>query len=139
MLAGNYLTKRWISAAGRFPKFENLEQMAATPSKAIVADSLSMRRLYGEIEPEPKSAGRLPRRQIAPGSPNAALCRWLAVKLYVGEDVWYEAREFDPRQGAGQRSALRRPRIKWRDAGRQGAAFDSANVLVCVLSPVSSV
>ncbi len=77
-----------ISGLGRFPKFENLEQMAATPSKAIIADSLSMRRLSGEIEPEPKSAGRLPRRQIAPGSPYAALCRWLAVKLYVGEDVW---------------------------------------------------
>ncbi len=153
-------------------------------------------------DPEPKSDGRLPRRQIAPdplplraddsrsairekllklarihliavitarrrplhsvitqprpGGEVAALLLLLPLSAVGWRSTFMseracglnEAREFDPRQGAGQRSAtparwlrcaLRRPRIKWRDAGRQGAAFDPANVLVCVLSPVSRV
>jgi hypothetical protein len=37
------------TAKGRLPKFEDLELMAAIPSNAVVADTLSTPRLYGEI------------------------------------------------------------------------------------------
>ena len=38
--------------SGQFPKFENLELKAAKSSKAVAADTFSMRRLYGEIDPK---------------------------------------------------------------------------------------
>jgi hypothetical protein len=39
------------TAKGRLPKFEDLEPMAATPSKAVVPDAFWQQRLYGENDP----------------------------------------------------------------------------------------
>jgi hypothetical protein len=35
---------------GRFPKFESLELRPAIPSNEVAADTISIRRLFGEID-----------------------------------------------------------------------------------------
>jgi hypothetical protein len=41
-----------MRAEGRIQKFEGLELMAETPSKAVVAGTLSILRFYGENDPQ---------------------------------------------------------------------------------------
>ena len=127
------------AAEARFPKFEALNNGCNTLKAMNRRNRLRCGVSIGEIEPEPKSAARCRDGRSLQNPPMLRSAVGWRSNFMSGRTCGYEAREFDPRQGARQRSALRRPRIKWRDAGRQGAAFDPANVLVCVLSPVSRV